>query len=119
MPGRWQHNYFCDVQGTSTGKTQIPSFIISSVKKNKVSWGPGGILFGLFGVFITPVCLFKPYGFAKKNLLVFTRNKQPVEQAFIVINSVWHEGMNQRSTATIKAVLLLKVNVNDTRSVIN
>jgi len=50
---------------------------------------------------------------------VFTRNKQSVEQAFIVINSVWHEGTNQRSTAIIKAVLLLKVNVNDTHSVIN
>lgn len=119
MPGRWQHNHFCDVQGTSTGKTQISSFFISSVKKNKVNLGPGGVSFGLFGGFITPVCLFKPYGFAKKNLLVFTKNKQSVERAFTVINKVWHEGTNQGSTATIKAVLLLKVNVNDTHSVIS
>lgn len=40
-----------------------------------------------------------------------------MEQAFTVINSVWHKGTNQRSTTTIKAVLFLKVNVNDTRSV--
>lgn len=53
----------------------------------------------------------------KRICSLFTGNKQSVEQAFIVINSVWHEGTNRRSTATIKAVLLLKVNVNDTRSV--
>lgn len=81
--------------------------------------GPVGVSFGLFLSFITLVCLFKPYGFAKKNLLMFTRNKQSVEQAFTVINSFWQEGTNRRSTATIKAVLLLKVNVNDTCSVIN
>lgn len=53
----------------------------------------------------------------KRICSLFTGNKQSVEQAFIVINSVWHEGTNRRSTATIKAVLLLKVNVNDTHSV--
>lgn len=53
----------------------------------------------------------------KRICFVFTRNKQSVEQAFTVINSVWHKGTNQRSTTTIKAVLFLKVNVNDTRSV--